>query len=399
MTDLTAFRQEASRWLAATCPRSLVGVKTTPFDGCWGGRRAVYENPDTRRWLDAMAERGWTAPTWPVVYGGGGLGEEEAAVLREEMAAQRLPAPLIGFGLTMIGPMLLEYGNAELRREHLPPIVRGEIRWAQGYSEPGAGSDLASLTTRAVRAPDDPDVFVVTGQKCWMSYGDLSDWAFCLVRTDPAAKQQAGITFLLLDLVSTGVTVRPTLLISGKSPFCEVFLEGVRVPARNVVGRVDGGWTIAKALLQHERTQHGDVFSSGADGEDLDLSRLARDRTGDDSGRIADAVLRDRIAGNDMDHAAFRYTLERISAGRRAGRKPGAESSLLKVEASELNMRRLELALHVLGPDALGWAGPGFDDTARQTTRDWLRSRGNSIEGGTTEIQLEILAKQVLGLP
>jgi acyl-CoA dehydrogenase len=205
---------------------------------CWGGKKAQYP-PDTKRWLDVMAERGWTAPTWPAEYGGGGLSKAEAKVLAEEMAKLRLRPPLIGFGLAMIGPLLLQEGSDELKRAHLPSIVKGEIRWCQGYSEPGSGSDLASLQTKAIR---DGDVFIVNGQKVWTSYGDKSDWMFVLVRTDFEARKQDGITFLLMDMTSPGVSVRPILLISGSSPFCETFLSDVRVPVTNVVGRVNGGW-------------------------------------------------------------------------------------------------------------------------------------------------------------
>lgn len=390
------FRAEIRAWLQANCPTGLVGRKSTPFDGCWGGRRSKDPDPDARRWLDLMAERGFTAPVWPRAYGGGGLGAEEARLLHEEMVQLRLPAPLVGFGLTMIGPMLLEFGTEEQKQEWVPPICRGEVRWCQGYSEPNAGSDLAALSCRAERDGDD---FVLNGEKVWTSYGDLSDWMFAIVRTDPAAKKQAGITFLMLDLETPGVRVRPTRLLSGKSPFCETYFENVRVPVRQVLGRVNGGWSIAKALLQHERTQHGDVFSSGADGADVDLVGEARRRVGTENGRLSDGVLRHALVQDRFDHRAFEFLVQRMRETRRPGGKPGAESSLLKLYASELNMRRLALALQVLGPAATGWEGPGFSDEELALTRDWLRSRGNSIEGGTSEIQLDILAKQILGLP
>jgi len=343
-----------------------------------------------------MAQRGWTAPTWPRAYGGGGLSEVEAQVLREEMAALRLPSPLVGFGLTMIGPMLLEFGSEEQKLIHVPRICRGEIRWCQGYSEPNAGSDLASLQCRAVR---DGDHLVLDGEKVWTSYGDASDWMFAIVRTDLKVKKQEGITFLLLDLETPGVRIRPTRLISGKSPFCETYFEGARVPMANVLGRVNGGWTIAKALLQHERTQHGDVFSSGADGAEVDFVQEARARTSTRDGRLADAVLRHEIVQDHLDRRAFELTVQRLRQGRKPGAKPGAESSLLKLYASELNMRRLSMALRVLGPQATGWEGPGFANEELALTRDWLRSRGNAIEGGTSEIQLNIIAKHLLGLP
>src|SRR5437667_6725059 len=249
MADLHTFREETCRWLEANAPASMRTPPTNPDEICWGGRKTRYP-PDVTRWLAVMAERGWTAPTWPREYGGGGLSETEAKVLAQEIAKLGLRPPLVGFGLTMIGPLLLQVGTEEQKRQHLPPIVRGEIRWCQGYSEPGAGSDLASLQTRAVR---DGDVFVVNGQKIWTSYADKADWMFLLVRTDPEAPKHNGITFLLMDMETAGVSVRPIKLISGASPFCETFLSDVRVPARNVVGRVNGGWRIAKTLLGFER--------------------------------------------------------------------------------------------------------------------------------------------------
>jgi alkylation response protein AidB-like acyl-CoA dehydrogenase len=400
MADLESFRADARAWLAANCPPSLVGSQTSELEGNWGGRRAVYPDPAVKLWLDRMAARGWTAPTWPREYGGGGLSPAEAKALSQEMARLRVPVPLIGFGLTMIGPTLLQYGSEEQRREHLPRIVRGEIRWCQGYSEPGAGSDLASLQTRAV---PDGDHFVVNGTKVWTSYADECDWIFALVRTDPAAKKQDGITFLLIDLETPGVSVRPIRLISGSSPFCETHFEDVRVPARNVVGRVNGGWTVAKALLGHERSMIADAFggSRRRDGGDAaGLPELARGQLGPARGPLADPVLRDAIAQNEMDTRCFLLTLQRTRDAAKAGHRPGPETSIFKVYGTELNQRRCDLAVRIAGPDALGWeAGAGFASDAVQRTRDWLRSRGNSIEGGTSEIQLNIIAKRVLGLP
>ena len=203
MDTLEQFREETRQWLKANAPQSMYAPLRSTDDACWGGRKTIYP-PDMKRWLDVMAERGWTAPTWPKQYGGGGLNKAEAKILSQEMAKLGLRAPLVGFGLTMIGPLLLQEGSEELKRTHLPPIIRGEIRWCQGYSEPGAGSDLASLQTRAVLDGDD---FIVNGQKVWTSYADKADWMFILVRTDPDAKKQEGITFLLMDMTSPGVSV------------------------------------------------------------------------------------------------------------------------------------------------------------------------------------------------
>jgi alkylation response protein AidB-like acyl-CoA dehydrogenase len=397
MGDPDAFRAEVRAWLDEHAPRSLVGLPVLELEGNWGGRKATYPNPDVKRWLDACAARGFTAPEWPSPYGGGGLSRQEGKVLRQEMARAKLPPPLIGFGLTMIGPTLLQFGTEEQKQEHLPKICRGEIRWCQGYSEPGAGSDLASLQTRAVR---DGDCFVVNGQKIWTSYADQADWMFCLVRTNPEAKKQEGITFLLFDMETPGVSVKPIRLISGSSPFCETFLTDVRVPARNVVGRIDGGWTVAKALLAHERSMIADAFGGGsAPGKGRGFADWAREAIDFEDGRLADASLRHRIAQAEMDTRAFVLTTQRARDAAKAGHAPGPESSIFKVYGTELNQRRMELLVSIAGPQALGWEGPGFDERELDLTRQWLRSRGNTIEGGTSEVQLNIIAKRVLGLP
>jgi alkylation response protein AidB-like acyl-CoA dehydrogenase len=387
------FREETRRWLVANAPAAIYAPPRTADELCWGGKKTRYPD-DVKRWLEVMAERGWTAPTWPREYGGGGLSAAEAKILAEEMAKLRLRPPLTGFGLSMIGPLLLHEGSEELKRTHLPPIVRGEIRWCQGYSEPGAGSDLASLQTKALRDGDD---FVVNGQKIWTSYGDKADWMFILVRTDFEEAKHSGITFLLMDMETPGVTPRPIRLISGASPFCEVFLSDVRVPVRNVVGRVNGGWRLAKALLGHERTMIADAFKERDDARRL--VELARRYVGEANGRVADPVIRDRIAQVEMDQACLDLTLARARDGAKAGHRPGPESSIFKLYGTELNQRRRSLMVEILGPQALGWEGPGFEDDELRVTRDWLRSRGNSIEGGTSEIQLNIIAKRVLGLP
>jgi alkylation response protein AidB-like acyl-CoA dehydrogenase len=396
VTDLNEFRTDVRDWLLANCPQSLIGNEATAFDGCWGGRKAVWENPDEKRWLEIMVEQRWTAPTWPAEFGGGGLDEDHARVIRQEMAAASIPPALVGFGLTMIGPAILAFGSEEQKREHLPAIVSGEIRWAQGYSEPGAGSDLASLRTSCVR---EGDQWVVNGQKCWTSYADISDWMFMLVRTNLDVKKQAGITFLLVDMDAEGVSIQPTLLISGKSPFCETFFDDVRVPLNNVVGPVDGGWTVGKAVLEFERSTHGDVFSTAGPAEENPVVAAAREYVGTDDGRIVDPAIRDQVAQIEMDRRCFEATIERIRLGISPGDKPGPASSMFKLYASEFNLRRQHLLTGILGPQALGWEGEGFDTKALETTRDWLRSRGNTIEGGTSEVQLGIIAKRVLGLP
>lgn len=400
MDDLETFRKQVRQWLADNCPASMrwpaddTSNPALSDDLVWGGRKQEFANPDSKVWLERMAERGWTAPTWPRDYGGGGLSKAEAKILADEMAALRAKPPLIGFGLTMIGPLLLEYGSEEQKRRFLPEVCRGEIRWCQGYSEPGAGSDLASLQTRALLEGDE---WVVSGQKVWTSYADRSDWMFCLVRTDPDVRKQAGITFLLFDMDAPGVSVRPIALISGASPFCETFLEEVRVPKDQVVGGVNNGWAMAKALLGHERSMISDAFSEGRGRNQL--LELAREYLPGEDGGVSDPVVRDRIAQLTIDKIALDLTLARSKEAAKLGHQPGPESSIFKYYATELNKNRHSLMVSILGPQALGWSGPGFDEKETVLTRAWLRSRGNSIEGGTSEIQLNIIAKHVLGLP
>ena len=397
MADLEAFRRDTRAWLLANAPASMRTPLAEHEEPCWGGRKATYPNPEVKQWLDVMVERGWTAPTWPKEYGGGGLSKEEARVLAQEMGALRVRPPLIGFGLSMIGPTLLQLGTAEMKRTHIPPIVRGEIRWCQGYSEPGSGSDLASLQTRAVVDGDD---FVVTGQKVWTSYADLADWMFLLVRTDPAASKHEGITFLLMDMNSPGVSVQPIKLISGYSPFCETFLEHVRVPRRQILGEINKGWGVAKALLGHERSMIADIGKGfGGESKERSAVELARAYLGERDGRVADALARDRVAQMEMDQRCLDWTLARSRDTAKAGQSPGPETSIFKYYGTELNKRRRELKVSILGPHGLGWEGDGFSSEELELTRDWLRSRGNSIEGGTSEIQLNIIAKRVLGLP
>jgi acyl-CoA dehydrogenase len=398
MADLEAFRAETATWLDANAPQSIRGIESDELNGTWGGRKATFPIPGLKQWLDVCSEKGFTAPTWPREYGGGGLSGAEAKLFSQEMARLKLPAPLIGFGLTMIGPTLLRFGSEEQKREHLPRICRGEIRWCQGYSEPGSGSDLASLQTRAIR---DGDEFVISGQKVWTSYADQADWIFALVRTDPNAKKQEGITFILIDMDTSGVSVAPILLISGSSPFCETRFEDVRVPVGNVISKINGGWTVAKALLGHERSMIADAFGGGGGSSTPGsaMARLAREYVDDRDDRLGDPVLRDDIAQTEMDTKAFGLTVQRARDAARAGQQPGPESSIFKLYATEVNKRRTELMVRIAGPQGLGWEGAGFDDAELQRTRDWLRARGNSIEGGTSEVQLNIIAKRVLGLP
>jgi len=390
--NLDDFRTELRDWLEQNCPDSM-RTPTPPEEYPGGGRRAEFPNPDTRLWMERMAERGFTVPAWPKEYGGAGLNRDENRVLTEELRRINARPPLLGMGISMIGPALLEFGNDEQKAEHLPKIARGEIWWCQGYSEPNAGSDLASLRTSAVEEKDD---YIINGQKIWTSGADKADWMFCLVRTDPKAPKHQGITFILFDMTTPGVSVRPIRLISGLSPFCETFLEDVRVPQRNVVGEVNKGWTVAKRLLQYERTSIGGI---GGGQRTTTLEELAADYVGKAGGRIADPDLRGAILRHRMNDRAFALTLKRAQEESAAGTAPGAVSSMFKYYGTEQNKGRFELMLSITGTCGLGWAEPGFSPAELDITRGWLRSKGNSIEGGTSEVQLNIIAKRVLELP
>ncbi|MBA3069306.1 MAG: acyl-CoA dehydrogenase [Hyphomonas sp.] len=393
--QLEAFRLETRKWLEANCPPSM----RTPMPDdeiVWGGRNATFKNPESKLWLDRMGEKGWTSPQWPKEYGGGGLNREEARVLEQELRRIKARPPLFSFGLWMFGPALLEFGNHEQKLRFIPDILKGKIRWCQGYSEPGAGSDLAGLQTRC---EDKGDHYLINGQKVWTSYADKADWIFCLVRTDTSTKHE-GISFILFDMKSPGVEARPIQLISGESPFCETFFTDVKVPKDQLVGRVNGGWEIAKRLLQFERSSisaggFGGTGGSGILGPD----DYAKQHIGtDESGRLLDGDLRGRITDHKMYVKAFSLTVQRQTEQAKAGQAVGHTASILKYAAAKMNQDRHELLIEALGTEGLGWEGEGFDKNAKKVTRQWLRSKGNSIEGGTSEINLNVIAKRVLGL-
>jgi alkylation response protein AidB-like acyl-CoA dehydrogenase len=382
-TDLDSFRSDTRAWLDANCPAEMRQPMRSEDDACWGGRKWVFQSDAQKRWLEVMAERGWTVPDWPSDYGGGGLSADEARMLKQEMARIGARPPLTSFGISMLGPALLKFGSEEQKRRFLPQIARGEIRWCQGYSEPGAGSDLAGLQTKA---EDKGDHWLVNGQKVWTSYADKADWIFCLVRTSSESKQ-GGISFLLFDMETPGVSTRPILLISGNSPFCETFFDNVKVPKDQIVGEVNKGWNVAKYLLGHEREMIAGM-GLGTGGGAVTLGpRL----------KPADPFVRAEIAAFDVDALAFAAMTERFGAMWKAGEAHPASPSMMKYAGTELNKRRNELLMAAGGSDALEW------DSERsrggQPARDWLRSKGNSIEGGTSEIQLGIVAKHILGLP
>lgn len=388
---LEQFRAETRAWLEDNCPQSM---RTPMADDEWvmGGRHATFKNPESKLWLQRMGGKGWTAPTWPTEYGGGGLDKAQAKVLAEELKHINARTPLVSFGLWMIGPVLLEYGTEEQKREHLPPIVKGDIWWCQGYSEPAYGSDLAGLQTRA---EDKGDHFVVNGQKVWTSYADKADWIYALVRTNTDEKH-GGITMLIFDMNTPGVSTSPIKLISGSSPFCETFFDDVQVPKSGVVGKVNGGWEVSNRLLQFERENvSADVFAAEAP---VDLGDVSKRYLGEQGGAIADPVMRNKLANLKIREQGLHLTIKRIMEQAKAGQSTGATSSIIKFLGAELNKDRFEYFIEVMGQQGLGWEGDGFSDEELDTCREWLRSKGNSIEGGTTEINLNVVAKRVLGL-
>ena len=393
--DLAAFREDTRAWLEENCPASM----RTPMPDSeivWGGRNAEFKNPDSKIWLERMGEKGWTAPNWPTEYGGGGLSRAEERVLQQEMKRIKARPALFSFGLWMFGPALLEFGNEEQKKRFLPDIVKGKTRWCQGYSETGAGSDLAGLQTKC---EDKGDHYLINGQKVWTSYADQADWIFCLVRTDTSKKHE-GISFILFDMRSEGVEARPIKLISGSSPFCETFFSDVKVPKDQLVGEVNGGWKIAKRLLQFERSSisAGGFGGTGGSGI-LGPEEYAKQHIGTDGdGRVADGDLRGRITDHKMYAKAFSLTVQRSTEQAKAGQEVGHTASILKYAAAKMNQDRHELLIEALGTEGLGWDGDGFAEDAKKATRGWLRSKGNSIEGGTSEINLNVIAKRVLGL-
>ncbi|MEM9496118.1 MAG: acyl-CoA dehydrogenase family protein [Pseudomonadota bacterium] len=403
MTDLEQFRTETKSWLEENCPGEMRDGAAREEDICWGGKRWAFQSEAQKVWLERMAQKGWTAPQWPAAYGGGGLSKAEAKVLKQEMARINARSPLESFGLWMLGPALLKYGTHEQKEMFLPPIVRGEVRWCQGYSEPNAGSDLASLQCKCERIEEDGDAhWRINGQKVWTSYADQSDWIFVLVRTDNTGSKHQGVSFILVDMEQPGVTARPIKLISGKSPFCETFFDDATAPMEyapgvsSIVGDIDRGWDVAKYLLTHEREMIGGGGGGLLGGDGLGETAARHIGVGAD-GRLADPMLRTKIAQWEVDAWAFMLTLDRVKDEARAGAGVGANSSMLKYMGTELNKRRCELMMDATGADGLEWEGARSNDGA--VAKAWARSKGNSIEGGTSEVQLNIIAKRILELP
>ena len=388
MNDITAFRDEVRSWLEEYCP-----------EGARAG--ASGETGDAmQRWRDALIEQGWTVPLWPKEYGGGGLDRAQARVLAEELGRIRArPAIMGGMGTGMLGPTLLEYGTEEQKKRHLIPITRGETRWCQGYSEPGAGSDLAGVQTKAV---DKGDHFLINGQKIWTSGAQFANRMFALVRTDPDAPKHEGISFVLLDMDQPGITVKPIRTIGGNSPFNEVFFDDAIAQKEDLIGELNHGWTVGKRLLQHERSGQGGLGGVGSNRQSprtFALADTAKQYRGEKDGRIEDAAVRDRVLTIGMNQTALQLTQRRVMAENRGGETMSFATSIFKYVSTNLTQELTDLRAQMMGTQGIGWEGDSFDRTELDTTRGWLGSRAMTIYGGSNEIQLNIIAKRVLDLP
>jgi alkylation response protein AidB-like acyl-CoA dehydrogenase len=388
--NLETFRTEVRDFLEANCPQSMRD-RAVHFDDAYD----IYNTGDAALWRDRMAERGWTAPTWPAEFGGGGLDFEANRVLQEEMAAIKAIPPLTGMGIAMIGPTLLEFGTQEQKQRHLPDIVTGQVRWCQGYSEPGSGSDLASLQTKAVL---EGDHFVINGQKIWTSGAHHADWMFALVRTDPDVAKHDGISFVLLEMDQPGVTVKRIQLISGSSPFCETFFDNATARRDDLVGEVNKGWTVGKRLLQYERSVSS--VRTRKTGKTINpYARIAKEYLGEAEGKVASDVARDKITRQTMTEKCLKLTVQRMTEESKSGKAPGASTSIFKLVGSTLSKEGSQLKSELRGTAGLGWEGPGFSEAELVATRGWLRDRAVTIYGGTNEVQMNIISKRVLGLP
>ena len=394
MSDLSAFREETRAWLTENCPEGAKGPGAVH-----SGSTKVTFKPDVQLWMERMAERGWTVPAWPKEYGGGGLSVEQTRVLFEEMNELGARPPLINMGTRMFGPTLLEFGTQEQKQRHLTVIAKGGAAWCQGYSEPGAGSDLASLRCRA---EDKGDYFLINGQKIWTSGAQYADWMFCLVRTDFEASKHSGISFVLVPMDQEGVTVKPISLISGNSPFCETFLDDAIAEKRDLIGTLNEGWTIGKRLLQHERSGQGGLSPTAARPRpvgvtiDLEVDDVLKDDVNDPA---IGPVLRHEVIDWKMRSAAFRLTQKRAGEQARDGKTLADTTSVFKLYGSTLAQDRQEIIVRLMGTQGLGWEGDSFSADEIGAARSWLSSKAVTIYGGTNEVQANIIAKRVLGLP
>mgnify|MGYP001389706946 CR=1 FL=1 len=387
---MDTFRQEVRDFIDTHCPQSMrnrvVNIENS---------HEVYDTDDARLWLHAAAERGWTAPTWPKEFGGGGLTYEEGQIFQQEMANLKALPPSAGMGLAMIGPTLLEYGSEEQKQRHLPKIISGEVRWCQGYSEPGSGSDLASLQTKAVL---EGDHFVINGQKIWTSGAQYADWMFALVRTNPDAAKHDGISFVLLEMDQPGVTVKPIRLISGNSPFCETFLDNAVARRDDLVGELNKGWTVGKRLLQYERSASS-VRTKKKSKTSNPYASIVRNYSGEEQGRLSDPNARDRITQQTMLEKSLQLTVQRVAAESQSGKAPGATTSIFKLVGSTVAKESASLKSDLRGTQGFGWEGDSFTTEELEATEGWLRDRAVTIYGGTNEVQMNIISKRVLGLP
>jgi len=384
MSDIDTFKEEVRAFIAEHLPEELRV-----------GNRTDLPKEPVGKWINALADRGWVTPDWPTEYGGGGLDRKHTAALKAELKAVRAPT-VSSFGVSMLGPTLLEYGTEEQKKQHLLPISKHTIRWCQGFSEPGSGSDLASLQCRAEK---DGDEYVITGQKIWTTGAHRADWIFCLVRTDFDAPKHEGISFILFPMDQPGVEVAPLQLIDGTAHFSQVFFDGARASADQVIGPLNGGWTVAKRLLQHERSTDGSSEGGIAGASKETIVEFVKREVGLEAGVLADATLRERLAAQEIDKRSLGLTMRRAAEEARAGQKNRDIGSLGKFRWANMVKNEQDIALEAAGSQGLGWEGPGFEKAQLERTRKWLTTRSDSIWGGTNEIQLNVIAKRVLGLP
>ncbi len=384
MTSIEELKQEVRSFIDENLPAELRV----------GNRKDLPKGP-LGNWIQALAGRGWIAPEWPVEYGGGGLDRKHAAALKAELKAVRAPI-VSSFGTSMLGPTLLEFGTDAQKKEFLPPISRHEVKWCQGYSEPGAGSDLASLQTRAVLEGDE---YVITGQKIWTTGADKADWIFCLVRTDTEVPKHDGISFILFPMNQPEIEVSPLRLIDGSADFSQVFFNGARAKAKHIIGPVNGGWTIAKRLLQHERSVDGGSEGGLTGAQKERFADIVKREVGLRDGVLADPAIRQRLAQQEMDAQALKLTMRRAGEQARAGQTARDIGSLGKYRWANMVKSEQDIVMMAMGTQGLGWDGPGFEATQLERTRAWLITRADSIWGGTNEVQLNVIAKRVLRIP
>ncbi len=400
--ELDEFRSHSREWLVENCPVEMRDSNFGSGARCWGGSQWHFENPAQKLWLERCVAKGWTVPTWPVEFGGAGLTYEQGDILKQEMKTLGIRIPLYSFGLTMLGPALLKYGTQAQKEMHLPPIARGEIRWCQGYSEPNAGSDLASLS---MKCEDMGEHWLLNGQKIWTSQADVSDWIFVMARTDNTGSKHQGITFLLINMQSEGLSARPIDLISGKSPFCETFFTNVKVPKNythgnpSMVGNEGQGWEVGMYLLSHERGSLGSytLEGRGDEGPLIETALTAIGRDADE--KLNNPILRSKIASAQIDEAACIALAEHLNQKINAGQEVGSHSSLIKYTSTQLIQKGYEIRMDIAGQSGIFSEASLSNQEQSPLAENWLYSRAYTILGGTSEIQLNIISKRLLGLP